>query len=233
MAYTFISASSAQSEGTSPVTVNYAATPSAGNLLIATIKRNSQSSTQFATVKDGNGNSFTQELFLNYNGTGSQIMLYDFIATASQSVAITASAPGTLFVSVYEFSGNQASLTGIIDASSTASGGSGTNEGGLQPSVTTTNANDLIFSTIGFSTTITSPAWTGATMLQENNSGGALIQLVDGYQIETSTGTFNPSLAWTSSRLWGHITAAYKPASGGGPAQDALSGFLPMMGMGT
>lgn len=211
MAYSLISGNNAQGEGTSPLSVSYPSTPATGSLLIAVMKRNSQSGTPGVT--DGNSNAFTILKSLNYNTASSQLVIFGFIATASQSKALTTSGAGTHFLDIYEFDysgGTLPAIGSILDGTPvSATAASGTSTSGSAPSMTTGNANSLLFTAIGWSTTVTVPSFTSATLLQSNASG--LIQMADAYQIEASTGTYNPSSSWTSSRAWGQITLALLP----------------------
>lgn len=212
-------------EGTSPQTATFASTPAANDLLIAVVKRNSQTGTA-VSISDGGG-AWTQASIspFNYNSTSSQLCLFYKLADATQAKAITASGTGTFFLSIYEFSGNQTSLTGIVDGTpATASNTTGATTSGSQPSVTTTAGNSLIFSTVGLASTVTAPGWTGATILESNASG--LIQLVDGYNLTSSAGAYNPSLAWTTSRAWGQATIAFKAAAAVAVSQGSTLGLL-------
>jgi hypothetical protein len=211
MAYTWVSASAAQNEGASPLIATYAQTPAQGNLMVASARRNSQTGTP--TLSDSNGN-WTLITSTNFSSSTDSLYLFAKIATASQPTAITIAGTGTWFLSVEEFNwsgGAIPSLTGLVDTSAVTNSGASSSltTAGSQPSVTTTNANDLLYSVVGFSSTVTTPTWTGATIQQQVKAG--LIEMVDGYQAETTTGILSPSLAWLSSRLWGQITVAFLP----------------------
>lgn len=66
---------------------------------------------------------------------------------------------------IHEFSGSPNTLTGILDVSQSTGNNATTNTttSGLQPSVTTTNPADLLFSIVFLSASGGSiPSWTGA-----------------------------------------------------------------------
>lgn len=221
MGYSIIQSTN-QSEGASPVTATFTNTPSSGNLILVSIA-NETNGNALTSVQDGNSNNFTL-LQSKVNSLGPATgYLYALIARSSQSKAITATLSGaTLYISIYEFSGNATSTVNIIDnfqALSTISAITATTNSSLQPTVVALGANDLLFSQIVIvGAAITSPSWTtsgGTTvnMLQENKSGG--IKLFDGYAIETGIGTFSPYASWTTSKQWIAMTTLLRPKSSG------------------
>jgi hypothetical protein len=192
--------------GTSPLTVTFTNTPVAGNLILVSM----QTSTGTISVADGSSNALTQ--LATEQNSGHTIYLYGFIATAAQSKAITITR-GTSVVtaSIYEFSGNPTSLVGIVDQTAGTILASVSTSSGQQPSVTTTQGNDLLFTTLAAAGTITAPSVSSGTLGQAIPSGA--ITTVDGYQALTATGTYTPFFSWTTPHSGTQMTTALVAAS--------------------
>jgi hypothetical protein len=187
----------------------------AGNLLLC-VAGNKTATTQL-TLTDNLGATWTNLIWDNTAASGQGVGLYAKIAVGGETSVSTngAALVNSTSTLAHEYSGNQATLTGIIDASGATGNNTtvATTSGG-QPSITTTNANDLLITAALLSAGGGSnPSWTGATaLIQLPNTTAWLI--ADAHQIETSTGTFNPSVSWTTVRKFQQLTVALKPASG-------------------
>ncbi|HEV2403225.1 MAG TPA: hypothetical protein VGS08_03410 [Candidatus Saccharimonadales bacterium] len=218
MAYSLIQSTN-NATGASPVTATYTSTPTQGNLILASVWNNTNSSA-LTSMQDGNSNNLTL-LNSEARSTNQILFLYGMIATASQSKTITATLSGaTIYMQIYEFSGNATTIANIIDntVGHAENNGTVTTNNGSQPSVTTSNDNDLLFVQIGLGNTVTIGAnpWTtsgGATVnLLQSNASGA-IHVFDGYAIETTIGVMNPYATWTTGRAWAQLTTALLPAA--------------------
>lgn len=233
MAYSYISANQNTISGTSPLNVSYPNTPAYGGLLICTVRRNTQGGTAISVV-DASNNPFTLLGTENFNGTGDELQIFGMLAGFNQGKVMTVAGSGTIQANIYEFDfsgGALPNINQILDAiAETNDGGSAvTSTSGLQPSVSPVGTADLVFTTVGVSAAISSPSFTNATLLDNNNS-----LLFDGYQIETSAGTYNPYASWTTSRFFGQITGAFLPGLStypyvkqviGGAADNSASSF--------
>jgi hypothetical protein len=217
MSYSLVQSTN-QAVGTSPVSVTFTDIPNQGNLILASIGERG-STAALSSVQDGNGNSLTL-LNSKVGGGNYYIYLYGMIAFASQSKTMTVTASGVaLSINIYELSGNASSIGGIID-NSQAMGTNGstatTSTSGSQPSVTTTNPDDLLFTQVLAGSNVSSTAWTtggGAPigMLQVNTSGA--IRMFDGYAFETTAGSFNPYGSWTPPETWVQLTTVLLPSA--------------------
>lgn len=204
MGYSFVQSSN-QNNGTSPITTTFSATPTQGNLILVSV----MTSTGTISVQDGNSNVFTQ--LATVANSGRTLYLYGYIAGASQSTNVVVTrGTSTTYVNIYECTGNPSSLTGIVDISaSTTDATTVTTTNGNQPSITTTNANDMVFSQVAVGGVLVAPSMTGGTLLQSNTTGAE----ADGYQAETSTGTYSPYFSWTTPHSFAQLTVALLPAT--------------------
>jgi hypothetical protein len=212
MAYTLIQGSN-NTNGASPVTLSFTNTPAAGNLMLCSVVN--QSNTTVPTVSDTNGNW----TLLNSvaHSTTAVLCLFGKIAVTAQPRAITVTqSTSNIFLSLYEFSGNIASIASVLDRAATANTATaGTSTSGSQPSLTTTNPNDLLFTQMGWPSIITAPVAVtsgGAAMVAGQSASTGSIKLSDAYAVETTTGTFNPYWTWTGSHSWSQLTTALLPA---------------------
>ncbi len=173
-----------------------------------------ESSTTLPTISDTNGNW----TLLNSvtHSTTAVLCLFGKIAVASQPRAITATqATANIFMSLYEFSGNIANIALVVDSAATANTATaGTSTSGSQPSLTTTNSNDLLLTQMGWPSPITAPTAVtsgGTTLVAGQSASTGSIKLSDAYAIESATGTFNPYWTWTGSHSWSQLTTALVP----------------------
>lgn len=212
MAYALVQGTN-NNVGASPLAVSFTNTPVAGNLMLCSIIN--QSSQTMPTVSDSGGNWTL--LNSKAHSTTSKLYLFGKIAVTAQPKAITATQAGDQFyMSLYEFSGNVAIITSIIDASNSADNTAGgvTTTSGSQPSVTATNANDLLFTQVAWPATVTAPSATasgGAAMQAGQSAVAGAIKLFDAYAFQATTGTFSPYVTWTTAHSWTQMTTALLP----------------------
>ncbi len=188
------------------LTVNITSTGS-GNLLLLAVNAYK---TTVSSVVDSAGNTWIQDWY----ATHSSINAYGFhLATASNaggitSVTITVAASADITATVDEWSG----VTSTIDG--TAPSGTGDAATASSGSLTTTNANDLLWGAIGTDVqTITGVAagWTSEGSVTSNN-----VAITGAYQVVSATGSYTLSGTLSSTGIYGCDFVAFKLASGGG-----------------
>jgi RHS repeat-associated protein len=132
-------------------------------------------------------------------------------------LAPTSTGAGTLSVTVTGATDaikfGAASFTGVstsspLDASSTATGTSGT----PSASITTATSSDLVIDTLSRYTTTN--ATTSKTALFRDNSNSTLA--AGSYQLATSSGSYSDSYTGSASDDWSMVIAAFKPGTGTG-----------------
>lgn len=153
-------------------------------------------------------------------------MAYALNATAITSVTVTISASKTFSYNVVEFSGIL-SASAVDQSASVSNSVSGTPL--LTPSITTTNANDLIIGGMSASNNSMTLGSSGYTALT-NMVPVSTMKGVGAYQIVSSTGTYQ--ISWTpgASAVSGAGIMAFK-----GPASApivAVGGTGQLMGVG-
>jgi hypothetical protein len=245
MAYAFRQISPAQATfGTTTVAGTLASAPVANNLLLFVVA-NSSINGVATGVSDGT-NSATA--LANSGGVTRHLDIYGYIGT-STATTWTATGPSTaqLNMLIYEFSGAPASITGITDVSAipaaTTTALSDAGSGAQQPSIITTNANDLIITVCVASNRLTTPTTLSSslgtfiggvsgTSTADQYSTTAADQFANsGYSIVAATGTYAPIITWsTTTRAVIAITIALKAGVGAVSANQGST--LSMMGVG-
>lgn len=228
----------ASGNSTSPCTATFTGTPGNGNAILISI-HNTSNTTALTSVKDGNSNNATlinSEQVGGASGFSAKLYQYILIGGAAQSKSIVVTLAGASFlVAISEFSGNMTPVGSIIDNAQTAVGfdvTTVTTTSGHQPSVTTTNANDLIWTSVALNNAANAAILgSGATMIQvvPNSTSN---EMGDAYQIETATGTYNPFFVWTAgggfAREFAQITTALLPAP---TPQSSMTGISSITGL--
>jgi hypothetical protein len=209
---------SAQGSGTGTATATFTSTPTQNHVILISVY-NGTNGMAPTTVTDGNLNAATLVLSHSYDAAARALSQWVLIAGADQSKSIIATLTSdTLLINIAELPGGSASSD--VAAAGTSISSAATTSGS-QPSVgPTTNAGDLIWTTIAAASAVStvfavdtgSGGGTAPSVIQDNPSTAAL--LADAYAIETSTGTYNPYWTWTTNRASGQITSALKPSAG-------------------
>jgi hypothetical protein len=111
--------------------------------------------------------------------------------------------------------------TGIATSSpvdGTASGGTGTTTAWSTGSISTANADDLIWTAGHRDALVTNTASGGTTELDDFQNSTDSITLTDGYQIVAATGSYAGTGTWNTGTTaeWCAAAVAYKGAGGGG-----------------
>lgn len=204
--------------GTQNVSATYPLTATAGNLLIAVVTGGAVG-TNSITV----GGTWTKYVDVAVGGGGSTSITLFYKLSLGNETTVTAhnSAANGMGLDIFEYTGN----ANPIVTDGTALGNSGTSPltTKVTPTITTTNANDLIFTCAGFDFSATSFSWTIATVIGSNilQTGR---RLVCGEDITSTTqASFSDTISWTSNSGVGTIIAAFQAAASGPTVSDAVT----------
>jgi len=198
------------------LTCSYPNTPTQGDLLISVCLLASGFSS--VTTPSGYSVAFHEDCS---NGAITVALAYK-IAGAAESKNVTWSfsgSNGTINIDQHEYTGNVNSSP--LDKTAVGrDGGSTEQTQATGTTATTTNANELVFTVMGWSGSVTSNTWTNATHSFTNNL------LFTGERIVSSTGAYTDTANWTNNRLaFGGIAtfiafvAATPSSSGGAPGE--------------
>lgn len=198
---------------TASVAVSYPGATTSGNLLIATAYNNNSSTPAISgwtgTTTGINSNTAHMGVF------------YKIADGTETSITATATSATIMRLHLYEYTGNAnpASLDVALTANGTTTGGTSW----ATSSITTTDAADLIFATVGLNGDSTSPSWSGINIRQSDS------RLIDGDLIPGITETgFAPTASWSGTLKPSAIIGAFKAAA----ATSTAAPTHMMMGMG-
>jgi hypothetical protein len=165
----------------------------AGNALVASIAVQAGTTTRVARVTDSAGNTWTPGPVGLLSGSNTRVEIWHSTgATPVASVTVDLSAPDLASANVSEWSGVAASQA--VDAF--AGQGNASSTTAATPSITTTNANDLVLGAINFPRAATSTLVTpGFTAL--DNFNASTVSGRAAYRVVSATGS--QSVAWTLS----------------------------------
>lgn len=205
---------------TTSVSATYASTPTVGNTMIATVYANVGIGLESIT-------GWTNVVSAAFSGVAQSVEIFARVVQGGDGTGVTCSgATGATIMRmhIYEYSGLAATLT--TDGTNTATSGVTNVTSLLSGSVTTANANDLLF---------IAGATGGASTAQSYNSSfnlrqvdAATIRLFDGDQIVAATGTYSTTGSWTTSLRAGSAIAAFQAAT---VAATTTASTLLMMGV--
>lgn len=207
---------------TTSYTVTFGANNTPGSTLIASVGIQIGTNTAPNVSDPTNGNWTLLNSSLRSTTTG--VFLYAVDNTASTALVVTTDAGGTTSfrrTNIYEATGG-AAVASIIDVKGSTNGASAASTNLSQPTLTTTNAGDLIFTNLitgGIVTASSVNPGSGDidtyTLQQQNQTG--TIRLVDGTGMTSGSiaDVANPYFSWTTSQAWAQATTALLPASGG------------------
>lgn len=202
---------------TGTASATYAATPTQGNLLVATAFSNSASD---ALAISG----FTKAAS-HQRGTSQTIALFYKLAGAGESTTVTVTGGNTTTrIHIYEYTGNANPVA--LDGTNQGVGTNGTSW--LSPSVSTTNTSDLVFIAMASSIIITGPSFDSSFNLRQAD---ASIRLFDADRIVSSTGSYSSTASWTTNSVTQGVIVAFKAATITGGA--TVSGTGSLTGTGT
>lgn len=219
-----------QNSTTVTLTVPTGITTTVGNHLIMMIGHSNATSSFLASVSDSKGNTWQIDIDQNDGGTTGA---WASLASTHLSTALVAgdtitltymAAPGTYEVFlVYEYSGLASSSW--VDTAGGTGGGKSTSF--ASPSITTTNANDLLLGVLCYSGTgAYTETGSGFSNVITQQSSPAHITLAVNDRTVSATGTYNDSGTTSPSAYYSFIIGAYKAASGGVTHSDSGSGTI-------
>lgn len=196
-AITYINNVANNNSGATSVVVTISTTT--GNLLVANIHVNSETAITVTSVTDTASNTWTKAVnTTSSTGSGNRAEIwYAANATAVSSVTVTISAAQVVVANISEYSGVATSspLDGTpqgVSRTSCSTGGSAC----TSPSLTTTNADDLLVTTLSVRNS-GSPTFTGPgspwNLLTHAGNDRPSSYLKPAYQIVAATGTYSAS----------------------------------------
>lgn len=200
------------------ITATYAATPTVGNLLIATCFSNVTTGLNTLT-----GWTKALDTLAGTNAGASGTVFYK-VAGASEPTATTVTATGAsnMRLHIYEYTGLD--TVSPFVTSNTANSGASIVTTQTTNTVTTVDANTLLFTWCFTSATITGPAWDSSFTLRQTDA--ALIRIFDGDQIVSATGTYSSNATWTTSTRTTAAIFVFKAASAGTPTVSSSNLLL-------
>jgi hypothetical protein len=200
-----------QSTGSTPATTSSFTVPihsANGNTLVAPIAVQAGSTTTVGSVIDSAGNTWTKGPVGFLAGSNTRIEIwYKTAAAPVTSVTVNLSAPDLASANVSEWSGVAAA--GALDVQGAR--GNASSATASTPTITTTNANDLILGAINFPSPVTSTLATpGFTPLEDFT-----VSTVKGraaFQIVSATDSYSVAWALSGASTSGSAILALKAA---------------------
>jgi hypothetical protein len=167
----------------------------AGDTLVASIAIAAGSSKSVVSVRDSTGGTWTKGPvgFLTGANTRIEIWYRANVPSGISSVTATISASGAASINVSEWSG----VAGVSPVDQQAARGNASATNASTPSVTTTNASDVVIGAINYSGTASSTLTTSGFTALANFSAGSSTNGRAAYQVVSSTGAYQVS--WTLS----------------------------------
>lgn len=204
---------------TSSATATYPGATTAGNLLIATAWVNKATDT---TAISG----WTKAIGVAQSTVATNAIFYKLATGTETTVTVTGGSTAAR-IHIYEYTGNANPI--VLDGINSSPNATSTTSV-TGPSITTINANDLLFASLGTGVAITAPtAGNGFTLEQSLPSP---IRLIDADQIVSATGTYNATFAWTTTSYNATTIAAFQAASSGGGGTGTASQSMSLLGVG-
>lgn len=197
------------------VAATYASTPTQNNLLVAAVWANVLTTNTTIT-----GWTLAVESVTGSTAANGSVALFYKVAGAGESTTVTANATGASVMrsQIYEYSG--VATSSLTDGTSSANSGATTGmtqAAAAGGQLATTNANDLLLAAWGFSGSSTAPSVDSSFTIRQSTA-----RLVSADLIVSSTGTYNPTLTWTTTALRsGGVIAAFEAAGGASLTADA------------
>lgn len=181
-----------------------------------------------ATVTDSKGNTYTPSIEGPVQTGNAFFWIFtcqNAIGGASMTVEFIPLSGGNLVMQFIEITG--ATTPTSIDQTSAAGGSPGTAVSTMpSPSVTTTNANELILGIVltQGSALDTITATTGTLILQTQDTTNFL-NIASSFRIVSSTGANAPGFSGTSTAFYGAGTLSFIQAGGGGASGPSPTAF--------
>ncbi len=198
---------------TTSVVGTYPGATTSGNLLIASVMANVTK----ANV-DISGWTATEG---DLSSTAQTVGVYWKIADGSETtVTATGTAATVMKIHIYEYTGNAASP---FDQSNTATSNVTSVTSLLSGSITTTQADELIFIATATAGNATSHSYDSSFNLRQTDA--ANIRLFDADRIVASTATYSSTASWTTSVRAASVIASFKASTA---APSNTSSFFAM-----
>lgn len=199
---------------TASVTATYPATPTAGNLLIASVHANVGPG---ATSLTGWSIAKSQEF-----SAGAQCVIIFYRLADGTESGITANATGAtqMRLHIYEYTGNANPIQ--LDGSNGATSGTTNVTSLASGDITTTNADDLLFAALATGGSTTSRSFSNS--FSARLADAANVRLADADRIVAATGTYGTTATWNTGLRAGIAIAAFKAAGAPPP-----SSFVPQI----
>lgn len=198
---------SSTSDSATTRTATYPVTATSGKLLIAvcclgaTVAQTTIPA-GWTSLVNRNHNSLTFSIHLVYkvsDGTETG-------ATFSHSASASA-----IRIGAYQYSGIVTSSPADKSASND-DGGAGQTSFATGTTAATAQANELIFTAIGWSGGVTNPVWTSATTVATVSSN-SFQGIMTGERVVSATGTYSDTATWTTSRFCDALIGTFKAAA--------------------
>lgn len=143
----------------------------------------------------------------NQAGTPSQGIFYKVSAGTETTVTCTATATGRMAIHIYEYSGTLATAPLDTVNAVTSTGNSTAVASG---SLTTTNANDMIFAATSINSNSTYSAWSNTFTERNDLLSGTQLHTGAADRYVTATGTYTTTATATATGAWRGQIAAFK-----------------------
>jgi hypothetical protein len=197
------------------VTVSWASTPTAGNLLIAR-------AIGVVATDGGTIAGWTRVDFARYGTTTGYVSIFVKVAGAGEgNVTVTFTAATTARLVIEEWSNTDGWQSTPQDQFTHANSTSSVTSKSTGTTGTTTIADELAISVIGFGGAVTGISWSQSFTASFAQPTGSLL-FAGAHKILSATGTVETTASWTTSRLAGAAIATFKgnaPSGGGDVAK--------------
>jgi hypothetical protein len=206
-------ASNSTGNASNPVT--FTSPNTAGNLLIVSVGWLNGGT---ASLSDSSNNTYVSAIGPTTNGPTSQIWYAANVAGGANTITVTFSQWNNSTISVFEYSGLATSSP--LDVAAAATGNSNALDTG---SVTTTQANELIFASGYGNSGGTLTAGSNDAMEEYDTWQGAHLGLED--RSVTAAGAYNATYSDTNAWTWVAQIATFKTAPGAGASGPPICGL--------
>jgi hypothetical protein len=186
---------------TSSLAATYAATATAGRLLVAVAMIGTTVS--HVTIPSG----WTTLVSRDHNSLLYCGLICYKVAAGNETGATFSVNNGatSIHIAAYQYSGITASSPADKSTSNDDGGGLVTTRA-TGTTATTAQADELIITAVGWTGSVTSPTWANATTLHNIGSGG----LMTGERIVSATGTYSDTASWTTGRFANLLIGTFK-----------------------
>lgn len=215
--------SATDTASTNPKPLTVSGNTTAGNTVILVAK--GSGGIRVNSVSDSRGNTWQVDE-VSTNTTNARVSVASAVLTTAlltgDTVTVTYSAGNSAGMAVYEYSG----LATVSYVDGTPTQGNATTGTSLSVSITTANANDLVFTAVacGTSETVTGP--TGFTVRDSGQTGNASGCVQAAEDVVAATGTYAANWSWTTTTANAVAVVAYKAAGAAATTSLAVENRL-------